>query len=59
MRLTRSILVISRGLLLEHVVVVDGMMMANVAEFGMAWFSELEDDAVGAVNAKAPHFLSA
>ena len=57
MRLTSSVLVIARGVLSEHVVVVDKMMIANVSEFGMAWFGELEDDAVGAVNAKALHFM--
>ena len=31
--------------------------MADVAEFGMTWFDELEDNAVGTIDAEAPCFV--
>ena len=31
--------------------------MADVAEFGMTWFDELEDNAVGTIDAEAPYFV--
>jgi len=57
MRFARSALVIAPGFLSEHVVVVDGVMMAGVAEFGVAWFDKLEDNAVSTIDAEASYFV--
>lgn len=46
-----------RERLFEQVVVVDRMMMANVAKFGMVGADEREDNSIRAVNSKTPHLV--
>ena len=43
--------------LLEHVVVVDEVMMSDVAQFDVGGVEECENNAIGSVHAKAPHFV--
>lgn len=47
---------LARGLS-KHVVVVDRVVMTNVAEFDMVGTKKFEDDAIGAINPKAPDFM--
>jgi hypothetical protein len=41
----------------EHVVVVDGVVMADVAEFDMARAKKLENDSIGPIDSKAPDLV--
>lgn len=43
--------------LLEHVVVVDEVMMPDVAQLDVGGVEECEDDAIGSVHAKAPDLV--
>lgn len=41
----------------EHVVVVDRMVMPDIAEFDVGGAQEFENDAIGSIDAKAPDFM--
>jgi hypothetical protein len=41
----------------EHVIVVDRVVKADVAEFDVIGTEKFEDDAVGSINSKAPNFV--
>lgn len=41
----------------EHIVVIDGVVMADVAEFCMIGAHKFEDDTIGPVNSEALHFV--
>ena len=41
----------------ELIVIVDRMMMADVAEFGVIGSEEFEDNPIGAIDSKAPDFV--
>lgn len=41
----------------EHVVVVDRVVMADVAEFDVVGAEKFEDNPIGSIDAKAPDFV--
>ena len=43
--------------LLEHVVVVNRVVMADVPELHLVRAEEFKDDAIGSIDTKAPHFV--
>ena len=53
----RGRLAIPSAYLSEHVVVVDRVVMADVAEFDVIGSEEFEDDAIRSIDPKAPDFV--
>lgn len=43
--------------LFEHVVVIDGMMVADIAQLNVVGAEEFENDPIGTIDAEAPNFV--